>query len=170
MTAARRLLAVAVVLLAAVALLTARYILWPADDETGRADAVVLLAGGDGERQAHALRLMESGVAPVLVVSHGTECAGRPYEVVCFMPQPDRTQGEARGAARIARERGWRSLVVVTSTYHVSRSRMLFRRCFDGEVRVVGARPHTLRGYPGVRSVVREWLGFGHALIAERGC
>jgi uncharacterized SAM-binding protein YcdF (DUF218 family) len=114
---------------------------------------------------------MDDDVARVLVLSHGGDCAGRPdYEVVCFTPDPDRTQGEARGAARIARERGWKRLVVVTSTYHVSRTRMLFGRCFAGEVHVVGARPGTWRSLPTPREVAWEWLGFGHALLADRGC
>ncbi len=60
--------------------------------------------------------------------------------------------------------------MVVTSTYHVSRTRMLFRRCFDGEIRVVGARPDSRGGLPSPRAVVREWLAFGHALTVERGC
>ena len=35
---------------------------------------------------------------------------------------------------------GWRSVAVVTSTFHVFRARMLFERCFDGRVDAVGAR------------------------------
>jgi uncharacterized SAM-binding protein YcdF (DUF218 family) len=168
---ARVLTLLAGLLLLASATATARFILWPGDDDPGRADAVVVLAGGAGERLREGIRLAERGVAPVLVLSHGGRCGDRPtYDVVCFTPRPDRTQGEARGAARLARERGWGSVVVVTSTYHVARTRMLFRRCLDGDVRVVGARPRTWRGLPTPRQIAWEWLGFGHALLAERGC
>jgi uncharacterized SAM-binding protein YcdF (DUF218 family) len=168
---ARVLTVVAGLLLLAIAVLTARFILWPSEDEPLQADAVVVLAGGAGERLREGIRLAERGVAPVLVLSHGGRCGDRPtYDVVCFTPRPDRTQGEARGAARLARERGWGSVVVVTSTYHVARTRMLFRRCLDGEIRVVGARPRTWRGLPTPRQIAWEWLGFGHALLAERAC
>jgi len=93
---------------------------------------------------------MRAGVAPTLVISDGHDpnwpaanrlCAeGSPgFQVVCFTPDPYSTRGEARGFARLARERGWRSVVVVTSTFHVTRARMLFRRCFRGRVEGVGA-------------------------------
>jgi uncharacterized SAM-binding protein YcdF (DUF218 family) len=52
--------------------------------------------------------------------------------VRCFRPDPYSTRGEARWAAR----QGWDSLVVVTSTYHVRRTRELFERCFDGDLAV----------------------------------
>ena len=158
---------------------TARWILWPPEDEPGRADAVVVLAGGAGERLAEGLRLMEAGVAPTLVISHGRQpgwpeanrlCSGAaPYRVACFDPEPDRTQGEARGAAALARREGWRSLVVVTSSYHATRAGVLFRRCFR-DVRVVAARPDSPGGLPSARSLTREWAGFAHAALVERDC
>ncbi len=169
----RRVAAGAAVFLAALAAFTARYVLWPATDEPGRADAVVVLAGGLGERLPAGRELVEAGVAPVLAVSHGTEGCGERrdgYEIVCFTPEPDRTQGEARAAAALAEERGWDTLVVVTSTYHAARARKLFERCLDGEVRAVGVDPPTRGGLPTPRNVAREWVGWGHALVVERGC
>ena len=44
---------------------------------------------------------------------------------------------DARAIARLARERGWSSIVVVTSRFHVTRARMLFRRCYRGALSVV---------------------------------
>jgi uncharacterized SAM-binding protein YcdF (DUF218 family) len=169
----RRVAVGAGVLLAALAAFTARWILWPAADEPGRADAVVVLAGGLGERLPAARALVRDGVAPVLVVSHGRRGCGERrdgYEILCFTPDPDRTQGEARATARLARERGWATVVVVTSTYHVARARTLFARCLDGDVRVVGVDPPTRGGLPTPRNVLREWAGWGHAIVAERGC
>jgi uncharacterized SAM-binding protein YcdF (DUF218 family) len=169
----RRVALVAAVLLAALAALTARYVLWPETDEPGRADAVVVLAGGLGERLPAGRALVEDGTAPVLVVSHGSRGCGQRrdgYEIGCFTPRPDRTQVEARAAAALARERGWERLVVVTSTYHVARARTLFERCFDGEVRGVGVDPPTRGGLPTPRNLAREWVGWVHAFVVERGC
>jgi uncharacterized SAM-binding protein YcdF (DUF218 family) len=155
-------------------------ILWPESDVRGRADAVVVLAGGGGERLAEGVRLMERRVAPILVISHGREpgwteanrlCDGEArFEVVCFTPEPERTQGEARAVRTIAKERGWRSLVVVTSTYHVTRARLLFERCIDGDVRAAAAEPHSPRGLPSAGEVVHEWAGYAHALLVQRDC
>jgi uncharacterized SAM-binding protein YcdF (DUF218 family) len=93
---------------------------------------------------------MTRRVAPTLVISDGLApgwpeanrlCHGgsRRFRVLCFRPDPYSTRGEARAVARMAAVRGWRSVVVVTSTYHVTRARLLFDRCVDARVRVTGA-------------------------------
>jgi len=151
--------------------------LWPATDEVERADAVILLSGDHGERLPVAMRLIERGVAPTLVFDGTPDraleeelCAHeRRFEAVCLRPQPDSTRAEARAAAELAERRGWRNIVVVTSTFHITRSRILFNRCFDGTVKVVGGRRRQ-----GVRAlagqVAHEWLGSVHALTLARGC
>ena len=149
----------------------------PANDQPTRADAVVVLAGDWGERLALGLRLVRAGVAPTLVLAGqpDSEEADRlcqrnlAFEIVCLRPSPDSTRNEARAAGRLARTRGWHRLVVATSTTHVTRSRLLFERCVDGDVQVVGAaRADDLRTR--VRFIVHEWLGTAHALTFERGC
>jgi uncharacterized SAM-binding protein YcdF (DUF218 family) len=122
---------------------------WPRQDEPRRADAIVVLSGGRKTRLAKGLELVRAEVAPTLVISDGTApgwkdanrlCnGGARFQVVCFRPRPYSTHGEAVGVARLARERGWRSLVVVTSRYHVTRSRLLFRRCTEADVSGVAA-------------------------------
>ena len=158
----RRAAALAVVAVLALLAATARYIVWPETDPVRRADAVVLFAGGEGERLAEARRLMARRVAPLLAISNGRDpnwpqanrlCeGGARFAVLCFQPEPNRTRGEARAVRRLARERGWRSVVVVTSTYHVTRARLLVERCYDGELRVVGARLDCARWRASVRS------------------
>jgi uncharacterized SAM-binding protein YcdF (DUF218 family) len=106
------------------------------------ADAVVVLAGGTGERLRAAERLMDQGVAPTLVVSYGPSrlCAGEHgFEVICFVPEPSTTSGEAAEIGRLAAERGWESVAIVTSTHHVTRARITTGRCTDAEVRMVDA-------------------------------
>ena len=61
-------------------------------------------------------------------------------------------------------------LVVVTSTYHTARAGKLFERCVEGEVRGVGVDPPTRGGLPTPSDLLREWAGWGHALVVERGC
>ena len=69
-------------------------------------------------------------------------CKGRgAFRTICFKPHPYSTWGEAETIGRMARLRGWRSVVVVSSTYHIFRAKLLFRRCFAGRVDAVGARP-----------------------------
>lgn len=116
-----------------------------------RADAVVVLSGGLNSRLDPALALMRRRVAPVLVVSgvyHDDKwkkgrrlCGGAyrvRYRVLCPEPHPYSTQGEARMIGRLARAHGWSRVVVVTSTFHVTRARMLVRRCYDGGLWMVG--------------------------------
>jgi uncharacterized SAM-binding protein YcdF (DUF218 family) len=145
----RRARVVAALLVVAWLVATAILFVWPRQDEPQRADAVVVLSGARKTRLAKGLELVRAGVAPTLVISDGTApgwkdanrlCAGgTAFRVVCFRPHPYSTHGEATDVARLARERGWRSLVVVTSRYHVTRSRLLFRRCTPAEISGVAA-------------------------------
>lgn len=96
---------------------TARLFVWPSAGSPTSADAVVIFAGGRGERLARAQQLMADGLASNLVVPNGTAPewpAGntacredRPYAVFCPVPDPDTTQGEARAIAGLAQARGW---------------------------------------------------------------
>jgi uncharacterized SAM-binding protein YcdF (DUF218 family) len=151
---------------------------WPRDDEPVRADAVVVLAGGRKLRLEKALELMRRNVADTLVISDGEAdgwleanrlCDGAsvPFRVVCFKPDPYSTQGEAQGVARLGRERGWTSVAVVTSRFHVYRARMLFERCFAGDVDVVAAR-YKLRYL--VTALFWETGKLSYALTLDRDC
>lgn len=118
----------------------------PRLDTAAPADAVLVLGGGVGpDRLQRALDLADAGLTATVVVSVpvGTRdaltrrtCDQPPagVEVLCFRPDPSTTRGEARELRRLADERGWTRVAVVTSTYHVSRSRTIVGRCFDGTV------------------------------------
>ncbi len=157
---------------------TAVLFLWPSQDSPNRADAVIVLSGRRTSRLAKGLALMRRRVAPVLVISDGWDpawpeankvCGQRaaPFKVMCFHPSPFSTRGEAEAVSRLAAKRGWRSIVVVTSTYHVFRARMLFERCFKGRVQAVGAHD-SLRVIP--YAVLQEWTKLAYALTLRRGC
>lgn len=151
-------------------------ILWPVTDDPRKANAVVVLSGDHGERLGRAKELVAAGVAPTLVLAGAPDrtenldmCAGRTsFDVVCLRPQPDNTRTEAAATAELARSRNWGALVVVTSTSHVARARLLFDRCFAGSVQVVGSDPPT--GSAALRTArIHEWFGLVHALVF-RGC
>jgi uncharacterized SAM-binding protein YcdF (DUF218 family) len=150
---------------------------WPHDDEpiAGRADAVVSLAGSKA-RLPVAQQLVRDGVAPTLVGSYepelGDDAAQRVCErpgdgVVCFRADPSSTQGEARAIARLARERRWDDLVLVTSDFHVFRARMIVERCYAGRLRFAEA-PSSRLWLPW--QLVKESAKLTLALTLRRGC
>jgi hypothetical protein len=103
------------------------------------ADAVVVL-GGHGARVGVGVGLVREGFAPMLALSSGCP-PPQPdgVEVVPFTPRPFNTRGEASAVAELARKRRWRSIVVVTSGYHIRRARLLFERAVAAETTFVTA-------------------------------
>lgn len=123
-----------------------RAIIVPRVDRPRHADAIVALDGDRPRRIRTAVALAVAGYAPILVVVRGDESAPEllgetplPFEVLSFAPDPPTTRGEARGLARLAKEHGWSSLVVVTSTFHITRARLILRRALDLHLSFVGA-------------------------------
>jgi uncharacterized SAM-binding protein YcdF (DUF218 family) len=123
----------------------------PKVDHPTHADAIVIL--GSPENQARievAEGLLDAHVASQLVISlnapnerHAYHVCTHPpagVTVTCFQPHPSTTRGEAEEVHRLAQQHGWTSLVVITSTYHVSRARMIFKRCFAGKLYMAAAR------------------------------
>ncbi len=121
----------------------------PQLDPLRPADAIVVLGDTAYERFDLGLALAKRGLAPELVISRSTGrddhvmdryCAGDfDFAVSCFVPDPWTTQGEAREIGRRARAQGWRHIIVVTYTPHVSRARYIVERCFDGELTMVAS-------------------------------
>jgi uncharacterized SAM-binding protein YcdF (DUF218 family) len=178
----RRLLLVLIALAAAWLVVCAALFVWPREvGAPAKADAVVVLSGGRNARLDPALTLVRRGVAPVLVISSPVQdprwrtarrlCASRkqafPFRIICFEAHPYSTRGEARGIARLARTYGWSKVVVVTSTYHVTRARMLVKRCYHGGLSMVGAPSAWWR-------LPEDWASETGKLIvqltAERSC
>jgi hypothetical protein len=151
----------------------------PSVDRPVRSDAILVLGPPlvDG-RLDQALRLADAGYAGTVVISIGWDkgrqrisaCANDnpAYQVICFKPSPPTTRGEAEELGALARSRHWTSVLVVTSRYHVSRARLIVRRCVPGKVRMVGVHSEMSAG---------DWLyqfayqtgGFAKALL-HRDC
>lgn len=96
-------------------------------------------------------------------------CAGRKAgaRTLCFHPRPYATRGEAEAFARLADAMRWRSVVVVSSRYHLVRARMLFDRCYGGNVDADGPSESL-----GTRlwASVSETVKLGYALLIKRSC
>jgi uncharacterized SAM-binding protein YcdF (DUF218 family) len=150
---------------------------FPHMDRVTHADAVVVLSGGRSDRLPKGLKLVQDGVASTLVISDGRApgypqanklCkGGQPFKVVCFVPDPYSTRGEAETVERLARKHGWHSLVVVTSRYHVFRARVLFKRCFKGPLAVTGSTP-SLKNM--VNGALQEWPKLVYEETLVRSC
>jgi uncharacterized SAM-binding protein YcdF (DUF218 family) len=160
------------------AIASAVLFVWPPKHTLTHADAALVLAGGRGPRLERGLDLVRRGDAPVLVVSDGWSatwpeanrlCAGRkaPVPVICFHPAPYRTYGEARAFTRLAERRGWSSVILVSSRYHLERARMLFTRCYDGRIGTE-ASPGSLSSRILAAPIETAKLGYG--LLIRRAC
>lgn len=160
--------------------LTVRWFLIPNTGQPDAVDAVVVLAGGRGERLTRAMELVEdpeSRVAETLVLSignsnwPGSELVGRScgddgeVEIVCFEPVPDSTKGEAMAIGRLVEERGWQRVALVTSGYHLHRATLRTERCTDAEIVPVAAPVG-----PTPSQILHEWLGTIEAQVLDRGC
>jgi uncharacterized SAM-binding protein YcdF (DUF218 family) len=160
---------VAVLALAAVAVVAAV----PRDDALpDRVDAVVALGGSDA-RVALARDIAAEHDAG-LVLSAGSIDFGQgqglrcDVDAHCLRPDPDTTVGEARGMAELAAAHGWEHVAVATSSFHVNRSRLVFRQCLD-DVAVVGTKGPNA-SLEASRRTLRELAGMAASLTVERAC
>lgn len=132
-------------------------------------DAIVVLGGSSDERlpAAQALETAQDLAArtpaaqtqagrsavPVLVLSW-TDTPGNAsidalcnaasfpqQSLICFRPEGMDTRSEAAAVGKLARENGWRSVAVVTSSYHVLRAGTLMRQCTSADVHMVASKP-----------------------------
>ena len=133
---------------------------WIVNDPAAHADAILLLGDDNfyGDRATQAAQLFRQGVAPVVVASgrrlrpsagiselmeHDLIERGVPKEkVLRFSQDADNTREEAIALGRLTKEKGWKSVVVVTSNYHTRRVRYIFQKVFPPgvEVSVASAR------------------------------
>jgi uncharacterized SAM-binding protein YcdF (DUF218 family) len=138
----------------------------PAADR--RADAIVVLTGDVG-RTMTGLELLRAGRAPLLLIS-GVDPSATPADIqrhsglsddeldccVILGRNATDTIGNAREAGDLVRENGYRSLIIVTSDYHLPRSLLEMRSLMPG----VELIPHPVRTTPPWRDLraTRLWL------------
>lgn len=118
-----------------------------------RTDAVIMLGGSAAERLPVAREVQQDHGIPVLVLSHtdtpgnvaaDAACNAAAFpsaQLLCFRPEEYDTRGEARAIGRMAEANGWKSVTVVTSSYHVARSLRLMEQCTTADVQMVNSHP-----------------------------
>ncbi|MCW2538305.1 MAG: hypothetical protein JWN95_30 [Frankiales bacterium] len=124
----------------------------PKLNQPTHADAIVVLGSvHQNGRLPLGFELANGGLADNLVLSVGaSDVAAMNRDschrsiahvtITCFTPDPATTRGEAEMVRRLAAEHGWTKVIVITSTYHISRARYIVGRCFDGAVEMVAAK------------------------------
>jgi uncharacterized SAM-binding protein YcdF (DUF218 family) len=168
------LLVVVLLLVVTIPVATARLFIWPPSDNPTRADATVALGGDTGQLRAkQAIQLARSGYAPVAVISLGGKRAVpcpkpvRGVRVLCFRADPLTTRGEAEYVARLAAQRHWHRIIVVSERSQATRARMLFERCTPIQLEMVPVTdPRDRLPY----DVVYEWGALAKALVLVRSC
>jgi uncharacterized SAM-binding protein YcdF (DUF218 family) len=169
----RRVLVTLAVLFTLFCGVTARLFIWPTTGMPARVDAIVV-PGGQGNRIATAIALAGQGRARYLVLSEGgyvpPQLCGAQVgsaTVLCFMPNPDTTQGEAEGTARLTKEYGFRSIVLVTTPDQTWRAELRFGRCYSGKIYAV-TTPLAKHLWP--LMIAYQWGATFKAEIVNRGC
>jgi uncharacterized SAM-binding protein YcdF (DUF218 family) len=118
-----------------------------------RTDAVIMLGGAASERLPVARQIQSEFGIPVLVISHTDTFGNREADeacnsavfpnpsVICFRPPDLDTRGEALAISRLIEANGWKSVTVVTSSYHVTRAGRLIGQCTTADVQMVASHP-----------------------------
>lgn len=164
------------------------------DDPPEQADAIVVVAGRTPDREETAAALFREGRAPRVLVSRqlvpgrvrrlldlgirrldfqgesvaALEQFGVPRDAIVILDQPvEITETELRLVAGVARDRGWRRLILVTTWFHSRRVQVIWRRETGGaiEARLAGVPDECSGGDVWWRrrrcseSVLHEYLG-----------
>ncbi|MBI5235042.1 MAG: YdcF family protein [Deltaproteobacteria bacterium] len=120
----------------------------------GRADAIVVLTGGRG-RAEEGIKLLRSGAGDILILSGvdraasvdsifaasklSAEIRGR----IILEKNSTSTHLNAVEVGKLMNERGLKSMVLVTSGYHLKRARTIFDRVMPSDVSIIYRRVAT---------------------------
>lgn len=121
------------------------------EDALRRADLIVVFAGADGERAKHAAHLYQKGLAPRVILTGGMTSkvielfynqrvtgaelsakvlidAGVPKKAVIVIPKGTSTYEEGEAISSFMKNHGYRSVIAVSSPYHMRRVRATLER------------------------------------------
>jgi uncharacterized SAM-binding protein YcdF (DUF218 family) len=132
---------------------------WVVEDTLDRSDAIVVLSDDNfyADRATRASQVYRQGLGPIVVASgrrlrpyagiaelmeHDLIERGVPKDKILRVAHDaDNTREEAKALAQVAKQKKWRSVIVVTSNYHTRRARYIFSHIFpeDIKIRITGA-------------------------------
>jgi len=130
------------------------------EDTLEKSDAIILLSDDNfyADRATRAAELYRQNLAPVVVaggirlrpyagiaelMTHDLVERGVPKErIVPFPHDADDTREEAAALNTLVAQKGWKSVIIVTSNYRTRRARLIFRKMFPASVRVEMASAH----------------------------
>lgn len=132
---------------------------WVVEDTLERSDALIVLSDDNyyADRATRAAQLYRQGLAPIVVASgrrlrpylgiaelmeHDLVERGVPKDKILRVANDaDSTREEAQTLAKIAVQKKWREVIVVTSNYHTRRARYIFSHVLPAgtKVRITGA-------------------------------
>ncbi len=166
-------------------------------DRLQRADAVILLSGGDEARLGEAVRIFQSGLASQFVITEtGTipdgggprassllaeqaVAAGVPWEnIATTLGKSASTRDEAAAVRDFAERDGLKSIIVVTDPYHTRRTQYVFHAVFSGSGIRVMVRPVRAHWYQsatwffsrrGWEVTVKEYLKLAATVMGIQG-
>lgn len=139
-----------------------------------RADAIVALTGGKGRIEA-GLALLRSGAAPTLVLSGVDRDAdmdtiflngvtAEEKKNIILEKASTTTYENALYVRRIAEERGFKSMILLTSWYHMKRARYAFSRVLRDEFviyeEIVPRSETDGRAFSGATAVLPEFFKY----------
>jgi uncharacterized SAM-binding protein YcdF (DUF218 family) len=146
------------------------------------ADAIVVFAGGVGEsgragggaqeRLKQAVDLYKAGNAPTLVLASGfvysfpeaesmrslAIAQGVPEHAILLEKRPVSTHDMVADVNEVVRQHGWRSILLVSSPYHMRRAMMTWRKAAP-DLHVVPVPPASSQFYDHQRGASLEQVG-----------
>ena len=128
-------------------------------------DVIVLLQGDGNNRVAYAAELYAHGQASSVVLVGGDTrtqygsypgsglreqllVAGVPAEAIIFEETAQHTRAEAVRVIELAKERGWKSLLIVTSPHHMYRAFLTFLKAMQDAGLELILQPAPVRDLP----------------------
>jgi uncharacterized SAM-binding protein YcdF (DUF218 family) len=127
------------------------------EDNLEKCDAIILLGDDNfyADRATRAAELYRQNLAPTVVASgvrlrpyagiselmtHDLIERGVPKERIVPLPQDaDNTRDEAEALKTLVTQKGWTSVIIVTSNYHTRRARYIFRKIFPSDIKIAVA-------------------------------